>query len=62
MYQNNKEDVLLNVTIEMNALLNNLGEHYNKPVYKVGLEEFERIDAFLKASLADYDPAFKALD
>ena len=56
-----KADILVNVTVELKTMFGVLTNHYGRPEFAVGLPELEKIEAFLIARLADYDPLYKKI-
>lgn len=56
-----KADVLLNVTVELKVMFGVLENHYNRPECVVGLPELEKIEAYLLAKLAEYDPIYEKI-
>lgn len=56
LLENEKADVLANVSIELVAMFGVLTNHYTRAEYLAGLPELEKIEIYLKAKLVDYDP------
>ncbi|MBK8302955.1 MAG: hypothetical protein WBC19_10660 [Pyrinomonadaceae bacterium] len=56
-----KADVLHNVTVEMKTMFGVLTNHYSRPERVVGLPELEKVEAFLLAKLAEYDPIYEKI-
>lgn len=56
LLENEKADVLANVSIELVAMFGVLTNHYTRREYVAGLPELEKIEIYLKAKLVDYDP------
>ena len=54
--QHDKEDVLVNVGVELAAMFDKLKSHYTKEEFRVGLPELQSIEPRLKECLAEYDP------
>lgn len=49
-----KEDVLINLSIELEKMFGILTNLYSRPEFLAGLPELEKIEAYLKSSLAEY--------
>ncbi|MEP6788649.1 MAG: hypothetical protein ABJB40_09470 [Acidobacteriota bacterium] len=56
MMANEKEDVLINVSVELVTMFGILKNHYSRPEFLAGLPELEKIESYLKAKLTEYDP------
>ena len=56
-----KADVLHSVSVELVTMFGVLTNHYSRPEFIAGLPELEKIEAYLKAKLLEYDPVYVKL-
>ena len=56
-----KADVLHNVSVELVTMFGVLTNHYSRSEFAAGLPELEKIETYLKAKLLEYDPAYTEL-
>ena len=56
-----KEDILQAVSVELVTMFGVLTNHYDRPGFRAGLPELEKIETYLKAKLLEYDPAYVSL-
>ncbi|HEX3101703.1 MAG TPA: hypothetical protein VHQ01_07925 [Pyrinomonadaceae bacterium] len=54
--ENEKADVLHNVSVELVTMFGVLANHYSRPDFTKALPELEKIETYLKAKLSEYDP------
>ena len=62
MFVGTREDVLVKVSVEFYMLLDRLKVHYQQPQFDIGLDEFEKVETYLKARLTEHDPSLAVLN